>query len=170
VIKGDGTAAKKDECESESGQSQRKFISAVSHQSVVQMHLRNRNRHVDADGESGDPGEQPQQNQETAEEFGEGGEICTPCWKSEAGNELNMVVKPAKHLVVSVVEKNNAQGETHDEQGEGLQAIEVAQIIPPAEKEEIDYSSARVEGSWASKSLVPEDVHAAKKVDVVFRE
>ena len=62
------------------------------------------------------PSEQPQQNQETAEEFGEGGEIPTPCGKSEAGNELNMVVKPAEHFVVSVVEKNNAQGEAHNEQ------------------------------------------------------
>lgn len=134
MIEGDRTAAKKDKGEGKCSESEGELVPAISHQSVMEMHLRNRNRHVDADGKSGNPSEQPQQNKETAQEFREGGEISTPCWKSEAGNELHMVVKPAEHLVVSVVEKNNSQGETHDEQGQGLQAIEVAQIIPPARK------------------------------------
>jgi hypothetical protein len=36
--------------------------------------------------------------------------------------------------VVSVVEHDSAQGEAHDEQREGLQAVEVAHVVPPREK------------------------------------
>jgi hypothetical protein len=49
--------------------------------------------------------------------------------------------------VVSVVEDDGAKDEAHDEERERLKAIEVAQVVPPGEKEKIDYSSARVEGS-----------------------
>jgi hypothetical protein len=36
--------------------------------------------------------------------------------------------------VVSVDEHDGAQGEAHDEEGEGLQAVEVAHVVPPAKR------------------------------------
>jgi hypothetical protein len=41
--------------------------------------------------------------------------------------------------LVSVSDHHGAKGQAHDEQSEGLQAIEVAQMVPPAERG-IDYS------------------------------
>jgi hypothetical protein len=36
--------------------------------------------------------------------------------------------------VVSVGKDDGTQGKAHDEKGEGLQTIEIAQVIPPVEK------------------------------------
>jgi hypothetical protein len=38
--------------------------------------------------------------------------------------------------VVAVDEHDGAESEAHDEEREGLQAIEVAQVIPPARKKD----------------------------------
>jgi hypothetical protein len=43
------------------------------------------------------------------------------------------MLKSAEDLVVSVADHNGAKGQTHDEQSERLQTIEVAQTIPPKE-------------------------------------
>jgi hypothetical protein len=51
--------------------------------------------------------------------------------------------------VVSMADDDSAKGEAHYEQCQGLQAIEVAQVVPPAERE-IDYSSGAPEGSRLS--------------------
>jgi hypothetical protein len=59
-----------------------------------------------------------------------------------------MLLQPPENLMVSVADHYGAQGESHDEERERLQAIEVAQGIPP-EKDSIDYSSGGAEGSAA---------------------
>jgi hypothetical protein len=43
-------------------------------------------------------------------------------------------VKSAEDLVVTVDQHDGAQGEAHDEEREGLQAVEKAHVIPPAER------------------------------------
>jgi hypothetical protein len=134
VIEGDGTSAEAHQCESEGGKSQRKFVSPVAHQSVVEVHLGYGDAHINTEGKGGHASEQADQNENSAEEFGEGGKISAPGGKPEAGDELNVVVKAAENLVVSVVEKNEAQRQAHDQECEGLQTIEVAQGIPPAER------------------------------------
>ena len=39
-----------------------------------------------------------------------------------------MVVKAAENFMVSVADHDGAQGKAHDKEGQGLQAIEVAQL------------------------------------------
>jgi hypothetical protein len=134
VVEGDGTAAEEDECEGNGGQSQGKLVSAIAHQSVMEVHLGDGDGQIDTDGKSSHASEQADQNEQAAEEFGEGGKICAPGGKSEAGNELNMVLEAAEDLVVSVVDDDGAKNEAHNEEREGLQAIEVAQVVPPAKK------------------------------------
>ncbi len=86
------------------------------------------------DGKGGNASEQAQQDEQASKEFGEGGEVGGPGGEPEAGDKLSMVVKSAENLVVSVVEHDGAQGEAHDKECEGLQAVEVAQVVPPAER------------------------------------
>ena len=87
-----------------------------------------------------------------AEEFGEGGEVGRPARESEAGDQVSVVMKSAENLVVTVDEHNCTQGEAHDEKREGLQAIEVAHVVPPAERK-IDYSSRSKEASQTRPSV-----------------
>jgi hypothetical protein len=44
-------------------------------------------------------------------------------------------MKTTEHLVISVVEKDEAKRQAHNQEAERLQTIKVAQVIPPAEKE-----------------------------------
>jgi hypothetical protein len=45
-----------------------------------------------------------------------------------------VVVKPTEDFVVSVDEHDRAQSEAHNKECEGLQAIEIAHVVPPAER------------------------------------
>ena len=107
---------------------QGQFDAAVADQSVVEVHLGDSDGKVDADGECRATSEQSDEHKQAAEELGKRGEIPGPRRQSEAGDELGMVVKSAENFVVSVIEHDGAQGEAHDEEREGLQAIEVAQV------------------------------------------
>ena len=82
---------------------------------------------VDADSKSSDASEQTDQDEQAAQEFSEGREIGRPARKTEALDELNVMVKSAKNFVVSVAHHDSAEGQAHNEQRNGLQAIEVAQ-------------------------------------------
>ena len=134
MIEGDGAAAEEDEGKSEGGQSQGEFVSAVAHQPIVEVHLGDGDGQIDANTESSDASEQSQQDKHAAEELGEGGEVGGPGGESEAGDELRMVVQSAEDFEGSVTNHDGAEGKAHDEEGEGLQAIEVAQVMPPAEE------------------------------------
>jgi len=120
VIEGDGAASQEDESECERGQSQREFVSAVAHQTVVEVDFDDGDAEVDTDGKSSHASEQAQQDEQAAEEFGEGGEVGGPGRESEAGYKLSMVVESPENLVVSVVEHDGAQGEAHDQECERL--------------------------------------------------
>ena len=131
VVEGDGAAAKEDEGKGQGSQSQRGFVSAD--QAVLEVRLGDGDRQINAKGEASYASEQPQQNEQAAEEFGEGGDVGGPGRKPQAGDKLSMVVKSTENLVVAVVEHDGAQDEAHDEEGERLQAVEVAQEILPGE-------------------------------------
>lgn len=120
MIEGDGSAAEEDESKGEGSQGQRKFVSAGTHQSLVQVHFRDGDAEIDADRESGHASEQADQAQQATKEFGEGREVSAPGGKSEAGNQLNMLVKAAEDLVITVADHDGAKGETHDEEREWL--------------------------------------------------
>ena len=134
VIEGDGAAAEEDKGKCEGGEGQREFVSAVAHQPVVEVHLGDGYGDIDADGQSCNASEQAEQNEKAAKELGEGREVGGPARESEADDELGMVVQSAENLVGSVDDDDGAEGETHDKEREGLQAIEVAQVVPPAER------------------------------------
>jgi hypothetical protein len=153
VVEGDGAAAEEDEGEGESGHGEGKFVSAVAHQAVVKVNLGDGDGQIDANGESGRTGEQTEQDEQAAKEFGEGGEVGGPARETEGGDEVGVVVKSAEDLVVSVADHDSAKSEAHDEEREGLQAIEVAQVVPPAERK-IDYSTGADEGRRVRFSVV----------------
>lgn len=60
--------------------------------------------------------------------------VGAPGGKSEAGDELRVVVKSAENFVISVADHDGAQGETHYEKSERLQAIEVAQGVSSGQR------------------------------------
>ena len=128
MVEGDGTSAKENDGEGESGQGEGELVSAVTHESIVKVHLGDGDRHIDADGQGCNASEQAEQNEKAAKELGEGREVGGPGGEPEAGDELNMVVKSAEDLVVSVIDKHGAESEPHNEERERLQAIEVAQV------------------------------------------
>jgi hypothetical protein len=45
-----------------------------------------------------------------------------------------MMLESAENFVVTMTEHDGAKSEAHDEQREGLQAVEVAHVIPPKER------------------------------------
>ena len=139
VVEGDGASAKEDEAKGQRGERQREFVSPVTQQSVMEVYFCDSHRQIDADGKSGAAGEQPEEHEEAAKELGKGGEIGHPGRESKAGDELNVVVKSTEDFLISVGDHHGAEGQAHDEQSERLQAIEVAQMVPPAERG-IDYS------------------------------
>ena len=106
----------------------------LAHQSVVKVDFSDGNGQIDADGESGGPGEQAKEHEQTTEKLREGGKISGPRGQSEAGDEVSMLLKSTENLVVSVSDHDGAKGETHEKKCEGLQAIEVAQGVPFREK------------------------------------
>ena len=129
MVECDGASAEEDKSEGKGGQSQGEFVAVLAHQSVMEVHLGNGDGHVNADGKSSGAGKQADQHEQAAKKFGEGGEICGPAGQSEAGNELNVVVKSSENFLVPVADHDGAQGKTHDQQSQGLQAIKVAQVI-----------------------------------------
>lgn len=129
MVEGNGAGAEEDKGESQGGQPEREFGCAGAHQSVVDVDFGDGDAKVYADGKGGNASEQAQQDEQASKEFGEGGEVGGPGGEPEAGHKLSMVVKSAENLVVSVVEHDGAQGEAHDEECEGLQAVEVAQVV-----------------------------------------
>ena len=79
---------------------------------------------IDTDGEGGEASEESGQNHQAAKELSLGG---PPQRQSEARDKLRGIMKSAKDLVASVADHNGAKRQTHDEQSERLQTIEVAQ-------------------------------------------
>jgi hypothetical protein len=145
MVESDGAAAEEDEGECEGGQCQGEFVSAGAHQSVVEVDLGDGDGQIDEDGESSYTSEQAEEDEQSAKKLCEGGEVGSPARESEAGDEVGVVVKSAEKVVISVAEHDSAQGEAHDKKRQGLQAVEVAQVVPPSERR-IDYSSGAVEG------------------------
>jgi len=136
VVEGDGACAEEDQSKGEGSQSQGKFISAIAQQSVMEVYLGDGDGQIDADGKSRHAGKESDQYQQAAKKLGEGREISSPGRQSEAGDELNVVVKSAENLVVSVADHDRAKGQTHDQEGERLQTIQKAHgLVPPTERE-----------------------------------
>jgi hypothetical protein len=131
VIEGNGAAPEEDEGKREGGEGQGEFVSAITHQSIVEVYFRDGDGHVDADGKRRHTSKQAQQDEQAAKELGEGGEIRCPGWQSEAGDKLSMLVESTENLMVSVVYDDCAQSQAHDEECERLQTIEEAHVVPP---------------------------------------
>src|SRR5271154_184500 len=109
VVEGDRATAEEDEAKGKGGQSQGEFVAVVAHQSIVEVHFGDGDRHIDADGESGGAGEQADKHEHAAKELGKGGKIGGPAGESEASHELNVVVKSAENLVISVADHDCAE-------------------------------------------------------------
>ena len=67
MVEGDaGPSAKENDGEGESGQGEGELVSAVTHESIVKVHLGDGDTHIDADGESSHASKQSQQNEKAA--------------------------------------------------------------------------------------------------------
>jgi hypothetical protein len=127
VIEGDGAAIEAHQGKSQNRKGEGKFVSPIARQSVVKVHFGDGDAYIDAKRESGNAGEQADEDEDSAEKFGESRDVCTPGRKAQAGNQLNVMMKAAENLVISVNEKNDSERQAHDQQRERLQSIEVAQ-------------------------------------------
>jgi hypothetical protein len=137
VVQGDGAGAEEDERKGEGCQGKGEFVSAVAHESVVEVNFGDGDRQINADGEGGYAREQAEQDEDAAEEFCERREIAGPGWEPEAGDELSVVVESAENFVVSVAEHDCAERKAHDEKRERLQAIKVAHGILRRKKDRL---------------------------------
>ncbi len=131
MIESNWPTAEENQPEGECGHGQGKFVAVFTHQSIVEVDFCNGNNQINADRESRSPGEQAKEHQQTAEKLGESGKISGPGRKSEAGNEVSVLLKPAENLVIAVSDHDGAKRETHDKKREGLQSIEITQAMPP---------------------------------------
>ncbi len=129
MVEGDRASAEEDQAKGKGGESQGEFVAVVAHQSIVQVDFGDGDRQIDADGEGSGAGEQADKHEQAAKELGKGGEISRPGREAETGDELNVVVKSAENLVISMADHDGAESEAHDEERERLQAIKVAQVV-----------------------------------------
>ena len=58
-------------------------------------------------------------------------DVTEPARHAEAGDPLRVVLQTSEHIVIAMHNHDGADGQAHDEKGKGLQAIEVAQNVPP---------------------------------------
>ena len=135
MVEGDRSSAEKDEAKGQGGKSQGEFVSAVAHQPVMEVYFSDGDAKIDADGKSSAAGEEADKHEQAAKKFGERGDISQPGGNPQAGNEVSMLLKSAEDLVVSVAHHDSAKGKTHHQECEGLQPIEVAQVVPPCERQ-----------------------------------
>jgi hypothetical protein len=133
VVESNRASTKESKTEGESRQGEGEFEAMLPHQSIVKVNFCDGDGEIKANGECGGACKETDNHQQAAEEFGEGREIGGPRGKSEAGDELSMVMKSAEDLLISMANHDGAEGKTHDEEREGLQTIEVAQVGPPRE-------------------------------------
>ncbi len=136
MVEGDRSSAEKNKSKSKSGKSQRKFVSVLTHQSVVQVNFGDGDAQIDTDGKSRRTSEQAEENEQAPKEFGKGRKVGSPARKSQTGDELNVMVESSENLLISVTNHDSAKGQTHDEERKRLQTIKVAQVSPPVERKE----------------------------------
>ena len=108
------TTTEESEAKCQGGQRQRKFVSIVANEPVVKMYLGNGDCHVDADGKRCHASEQADQDQQPAEEFGEGRKVSAPGRETETGHKLDVMVKSAKYFLITVDNKDRAEHKAHD--------------------------------------------------------
>lgn len=140
MVESNRAPAEKDKGERKGGQSQSEAVSVVRDQPVMRGYLPDSDAHINANGESRYTGKQAKHHEQTAKEFGEGGEVRAPARQTEAADQLNMVVQSAENLVIAEVDHDRAESQAHDEKSKRLQTIQEAQRVPPA-KDSIDYST-----------------------------
>ena len=111
------------------------------------MHFPYGNGEIDANREGSRASEESRQDKNAAGKLGNGGDITEPARKSEAGNVLREMVQASEDLVVAVSDHDEAQSQTHENQGKRLKAIEIAQSIL-LRTEGIDYRRQARLGDW----------------------
>jgi hypothetical protein len=165
VVEGNGASAEKDESERKGGQNHPEAVSVVGDQPVVRGYLPDSDAHINANGESRYAGEQAQHHEQTAKEFGEGGEVRAPARQAEAADQFNVVVQSTENLVIAEIDHDRAESQAHDKKGERLQTIQEAQRNSSDERqhrlqqsrEAVELQSTRTAGAdvptWARHEL-----------------
>jgi hypothetical protein len=127
-VGGDRSGAEHDQGERDRSQREREFVSTLSEQAVLPVNLGDGDAHVDEDGKRGAAREKSEDQEDAASELGQGGDVAEPGGKSQAGDVARVFVHVAVDFVGSVADEHDAQGEAEREQGQGLHAVEVAQV------------------------------------------
>jgi hypothetical protein len=127
VVQSNGAGAEEDQSKSQSGYRERELDSVITGQSIVQVHLPDRDAEIYADGKSRDAGEESRQDEQAAQEFREGRNVAQPAGKTETGHEIGVVMQAAENVMVAMHDHDGAQGEAHEKKREWLQAFRVAQ-------------------------------------------
>ena len=130
MVDGNRTTSKKDQGKGEGEDGEGKFKARAvgcADQAVVPMSFPDSDEHINGNGAGGDSGEEPGQDEQSAQEFGERRNVAEPVREAKRMDEINVVVQPAEDIVISVHDHDCANCQAHDEQAEGLQAVEVAQ-------------------------------------------
>src|SRR5208282_3792915 len=131
MIQGNRAGSKEDQGERHGCECKRELVSGSagpSQQSVVQVHLPDGDREVNANGEGGTAREEARQYHNAAEKLDEGRNISQPGGDAQARHKLCRVVQP-NYFVIAVRGHDGPQGQAQDEKSERLQTIEVAQGI-----------------------------------------
>ena len=95
------------------------------------MNLPDSNAKVDTDGKGRHPSEESDQQQQSANQFGECGNVTQPGGKPHTSNHVGEVPEAAKDFVVAVNAHNCAERQPHDKKRQGFEAIEITQVMPP---------------------------------------
>ena len=127
MIESDRSATEKNKSKCKSSEGQWKFVTAISHESVVKVNFGDGDTQIDANGKGSRASEEAQQHEHATKELGKGREVCGPSRQSKAGDELSVVVKAAKNFLITVAHHDGAKCEPHDEQRKWLETIKVAQ-------------------------------------------
>jgi hypothetical protein len=127
VVQSDGAGAEEDQSKSQSGYREGELHSVIAGQSIVQVHLPDRDNEIYEDGESRDSGKESSKYQQAAKEFREGRNVAQPVGKTETRDEVGVVMQAAENFVVAVHDHNGSQGQAHEKKRKGLQAFRVAQ-------------------------------------------
>jgi hypothetical protein len=123
----DCAATEEDQSERDSGEAEWEFHSSRAKQPMFPVNFRDRDAHVDEDGERRAACEQPSDQKNAADEFNERRDISEPGWHPEAVNVASVFLHVAVHLVRAVRHEDQAQRHTQYKQSERLHAIEITQ-------------------------------------------
>lgn len=130
-VKRNGPGTQENQGESEGCASQGELESALAEQAVLEVHFEYGDQHVNEDGECRHTGKQAEDDQDAAAEFGGCHHVCHPLRDAEVPQKAHDAGKVPCNFLPAVGDHDCAQCQSHDQQCQRLQPIEIAQLDDP---------------------------------------